>query len=173
MAGRERRSRLAWSAFGPTASGGERFVTTESTERSAAPSGSLRAAQGAPHARILGVGGYRPSRIVTNEEICTSIDSSDEWIRTRSGIATRRWAGPDDTLEAMATAAASKALAAGGVAPEQVGCVILATVSHLTQTPALAPVVATGLGTRNAAAFDINAGCAAFCYGLELAQGMV
>ncbi|HEY6739263.1 MAG TPA: 3-oxoacyl-ACP synthase, partial [Actinopolymorphaceae bacterium] len=128
---------------------------------------------GSPHAQILGIGGYRPSRIVTNEEICERIDSSDLWIRTRSGIATRRWASDEETVRAMATAAAGKALAHAGVGPEQVGCVLIASVSHFYQTPALAPSVAYDVGATTAAALDINAGCAAFCYGLELAQSMV
>ncbi|GAB3436739.1 beta-ketoacyl-ACP synthase III [Flindersiella endophytica] len=126
-----------------------------------------------PHARILGIGAYRPARVVTNEEICTYIDSSDEWIRTRSGIQTRRWAGDEETLQAMAAAASSKALADAGVSPDQIGTVLLASVSHLLQTPALAPAVATDIGAGGAAALDINAGCAAFCYGLELARSMV
>lgn len=127
----------------------------------------------APHARILGVGGYRPSRVVTNDEICSYIDSSDLWIRTRSGIETRRWASPEETVQAMASAAAAKALANSGVRPEQLGCVLLGTVSHLHQTPALAPAVTHEIGAGTTAALDINAGCAAFCYGIEMAQSMI
>ena len=59
---------------------------------------TIREKQGAAHTRIMGVGGYAPSRVVTNEEVCTWIDSSDEWIRTRSGIAERRWATPEETV---------------------------------------------------------------------------
>jgi 3-oxoacyl-[acyl-carrier-protein] synthase III len=71
----------------------------------------ITAPQGAEHARILGVGGYRPSRVVTNAEICELIDSSDEWIRERSGIETRRWAAPDESVIDMSVAAAGKAIA--------------------------------------------------------------
>lgn len=124
-------------------------------------------------ARILGLGGYRPRRVITNEEICTWIDSTDEWIRTRSGITERRWAEPDETLALMSVQAASAALADAGVAATDVGCVILATVSHLEQTPALAPQIAHRLGAVNAAAFDLSAGCAGFCHGVALARDMI
>ncbi len=130
-------------------------------------------AVGAPHTRIYGVGGYRPTRVVDNAEICRAIDSSDEWIRIRSGIEQRRYAGPEETIPEMAVAAAGKALANAGVEPEQIGCVLVATVTHLRQTPAAAPGIAHRLGARNAAAFDVSAACAGFCYGLALASDMI
>ncbi|MEU8352311.1 ketoacyl-ACP synthase III, partial [Streptomyces sp. NPDC048845] len=101
------------------------------------------------------------------------IDSSDEWIRSRSGIATRHWAGPEETVAVMAVEAAGKAIADAGLDPEQIGGVIVATVSHFKQTPAIATEIAHKLGAGKPAAFDINAGCAAFGYGLTLAKGMV
>jgi 3-oxoacyl-[acyl-carrier-protein] synthase-3 len=128
---------------------------------------------GAPHARILGLGAYRPARVVTNEEICRRIDSSDEWIRTRSGIVTRRWAAEDETVADMSVAAAGKALADAGVAPEQIGCVLVATCTHPYQTPAAAPEVAQRIGAGQAAAFDISAACAGFCHAIALANDMV
>jgi 3-oxoacyl-[acyl-carrier-protein] synthase-3 len=127
---------------------------------------------GAQHARILGVGGYRPARIVTNEEICERIDSTDEWIRERSGIITRRFAAPDESVVDMSLAAAGKAMAHAGIDADQVGCVILATVTHPLQTPSAAADVAERLGTK-APAFDISAACAGFCYGVSLANDMV
>ncbi len=133
----------------------------------------IQSPAGSPHARILGVGGYRPSRVVTNEEICRTIDSSDEWIRTRSGIEERRWATPEETVGVMAIGAAGKALAAAGVEAERIGCVVISTVTHLSQTPSLAADVANQLGAVNAAAFDISAACAGFCHGLALAQDMI
>lgn len=123
--------------------------------------------------RILGIGGYRPQRVVSNAEIIENIDSSDEWIRTRSGIENRRWADDDETVVAMSIAAAGKALADAGVTPDQVGCVIVSTVTHLYQTPSAAAEIAHKLGTNRAAAFDISAACAGFCYGLSLASDMV
>ncbi|REF37959.1 beta-ketoacyl-ACP synthase III [Thermasporomyces composti] len=134
---------------------------------------AIRPSGGAPHARILGVGGYRPSKVVTNAEICERIDSSDEWIRTRSGIISRRWATSEETIASMSVAAGGKAIAAAGIQPDQVECVIVATVTHLAQTPAVATTIAAELGTNGAAAMDISAACAGFCYGIELAQAMV
>jgi 3-oxoacyl-[acyl-carrier-protein] synthase-3 len=128
---------------------------------------------GAAHARILGVGGYRPSRIVTNEEICERIDSSDEWIRERSGIESRRWAAPEESVVDMCLAAAGKAIAQAGIRPEQVGAVIVATVTHPLQTPSAAADVTHRLGATDAAAFDISAACAGFCYGVTMANDMV
>ncbi|GHC52120.1 ketoacyl-ACP synthase III [Streptomyces cinnamoneus] len=133
----------------------------------------IRPAKGAPYARIMGVGGYRPVRVVPNEEILKHIDSSDEWIRSRSGIATRHWAGPEETVAAMSVEAAGKAIADAGITPEQVGAVLVATVSHFKQTPAIATEIAHKVGAGKPPAFDISAGCAGFGYGLTLAKSMV
>ena len=133
----------------------------------------IRASKGAAYARILGVGGYRPTRVVPNEEILKHIDSSDEWIRSRSGIATRHWAGPDETVAQMSVEAGGKAIADAGLTPEQIGAVIISTVSHMKQTPAVATEIAHLLGTGTPAAFDISAGCAGFGYGLTLAKSLV
>jgi len=133
----------------------------------------LAVPEGARHTRILGVGAYRPRRIVDNAEVCRHIDSSDEWIRSRTGIRTRRWAGPDETLGAMAEQAASKAIAAAGITPEDIGCVITATFTHLMQTPAIATEIAHRIGATKAAGFDISAGCAGFVHGVVLASDAV
>ncbi|MFB7913251.1 ketoacyl-ACP synthase III [Streptomyces sp. NPDC056061] len=133
----------------------------------------IKPAQGAPYARIMGVGGYRPTRIVPNEVILEKIDSSDEWIRSRSGIATRHWANDEETVAAMSIEASGKAIADAGIRPDQIGAVVVSTVSHFSQTPAIATEIADKLGTDRAAAFDISAGCAGFGYGLTLAKGMV
>ncbi len=133
----------------------------------------IQSPAGAAHARILGVGGYRPSRVVTNEQICQIIDSTDEWITTRTGIKERRWATAEETVSMMSVSSAGKALAAAGVEPERIGLVIISTVTHLAQTPSLAAMVANELGALNAAAFDISAACAGFCHGLALAQDAV
>lgn len=125
------------------------------------------------HSRILGVGAYRPRRIVPNSEIVEGIDSSDEWIQTRSGIKTRRFAGDDETVQMMSVAASRSALARAGVSAYDVDAVIVATVSHLLQTPAVATAITEELGATPAAAFDISAACAGFCYGLALASDMV
>jgi 3-oxoacyl-[acyl-carrier-protein] synthase-3 len=129
--------------------------------------------QGSRCAAVLGVGSYRPSRIIPNADIVDAIDSSDEWIQQRSGIKQRRFAAPEETVQMMSVAASRKALHRAGVAPEQIDCVIVATVTHLLQTPAIATAIAYELGTDQAAAFDISAACAGFCHGLALADQMV
>ncbi len=134
---------------------------------------TITASQGAPHARILGIGTYRPSRVVPNAEVVAAIESSDEWIQQRSGIKQRRWAAPDETVQVMSVAAARQAIERAGIAPEQIDCVIVATVSHLLQTPAVATAIAHELGTNKAAAFDISAACAGFCHGVALASDMI
>lgn len=131
--------------------------------------------QSAPVAgsRIRGVGAYRPMRVVTNEEIAPRIGVAPEWIARRSGIQSRRFAGPDESLAMMATNAAEKALSAAGLSADEVDCVLVATISHLLQMPALAVDVAHRLGADQAAAFDLSAACAGFCHGVAIADGMV
>src|SRR5262249_48793596 len=123
--------------------------------------------------RIAGIGAYRPARIVTNEEICTRIDSSDEWIRRRTGITSRRIAGPDETVITMATEAARKAMAQSGTQPGDVDMVLPATMTVLEQSPPAAPRIAHLLGTSNAAALDVSAACSGFCYALGLADSLI
>ncbi len=134
---------------------------------------AIQESHGAPHATILGIGAYRPSRVVPNAEVVEAIESSDEWIQQRSGIKQRRWASPEETIQVMSVAAARSAIERAGIAPEQVDCVIVATVSHLLQTPAIATAIAHELGTERAAAFDISAACAGFCHGVAMASDMV
>jgi 3-oxoacyl-[acyl-carrier-protein] synthase-3 len=140
-------------------------------EQVAAP--SLKSSVGAAHARILGLGGYRPTRVVTNDEICELIDSTDQWIRERSGIETRRFAAPDESVVDMSVAAGGKAIAQAGLQPEQISAVIVATVTHPLQTPSAAADVAHRLGATDAAALDVSAACAGFCYGVSMANDMV
>ncbi|WP_316521046.1 beta-ketoacyl-ACP synthase III [Kitasatospora brasiliensis] len=133
----------------------------------------IRPVSGAQYSRIHGVGGYRPVRVIPNSEVLEWIDSSDEWIRTRSGIAERRWAGPEETVAEMSIQAAGKAIAQAGITADRIGAVIVSTVSHFKQTPAIATEIAERLGCGTAPAFDISAACAGFGYGLGLADGMV
>ncbi|WP_109507245.1 beta-ketoacyl-ACP synthase III [Nocardioides speluncae] len=134
---------------------------------------ALGSVQGSPHTRLLGVGSYRPSRIVPNSEVIEAIDSSDEWIQQRSGIKQRRWATDEETVEMMSIEASRGAIEEAGIQPEQIDAVVVATVTHLLQTPALAPMLAHKLGTQRAAAFDISAACAGFCHGIALGSDMV
>ena len=125
------------------------------------------------HAAILGLGGYRPRRVVPNSEIVEAIDSSDEWIQQRSGIKARRFAGPDESVQMMSVAAARQAMERAGIAAEQIDVVIVATVSHLLQTPAVATAIAYELGMNRPAAFDISAACVGFCHGVALANDLI
>ena len=114
-----------------------------------------------------------PDPVVPNSEVVEAIDSSDEWIQQRSGIKQRRWATPDETVQMMSVAASRKALERAGIDAAQIDGVIVATVTHLLQTPAVATAIAHELGTERAAAFDISAACAGFCHGIALAADMV
>ena len=134
---------------------------------------TLQTPQGASHAAILGVGAYRPSRVIPNADIIAAIDSSDEWIQQRSGIKQRRWATPEETVQLMAVAASKQALEAAGIDAHQIDCVVVATVSHMLQTPAVATLIAHELGTDQAAAFDISAACAGFCHGVAMGADFV
>jgi 3-oxoacyl-[acyl-carrier-protein] synthase-3 len=135
-------------------------------------SAPIAASVGAPYARLLSVASYVPSRVVDNAEMCTFIDSSDEWIQQRTGIAERRWVGEGETVETMALAAARTAVERAGIDPADIGAVIVSTVTYFHQTPSLAAKLAYELGT-NGAAFDISAACAGFCYGLAQAESLV
>lgn len=125
------------------------------------------------HSRILGLGAYRPRHPVGNAGIAGRLGLGEDWIVKRSGIVRRGYAESDESLPMMAREAAAKALASAGVEPEQIGCVVAATVTHLSQMPSLASEVAHALGAANAASFDILAACAGFSYGLTIASDMV
>jgi 3-oxoacyl-[acyl-carrier-protein] synthase-3 len=129
--------------------------------------------QGAQHAAILGIGSYRASRVIPNAEVVDAIDSSDEWIQQRSGIKSRRWATDEETITMMSVEASRKALEHADIDAAQIDAVIVATVSHMFQTPAAASMVAHELGTDRPAAFDISAACAGFCHGIALGSDMV
>jgi 3-oxoacyl-[acyl-carrier-protein] synthase III len=129
--------------------------------------------RGAEHTAILGLGVYRPSQVVPNSEIVEAIDSSDEWIQQRSGIKQRRFATPEETVQMMSVAAARTAVERAGLEMAQVDGVIVATVTHLMQTPAVSTLIAHELGLDRPAAFDISAACAGFCHGVALASDMI
>ena len=111
--------------------------------------------------------------MVTNAEICERIESSDEWIRERSGIIERRFAAADESVADMATQAASIAVERSGIAADRIGMVITATVTHPYQTPSASAEVAHRIGAVNAAAMDIGSACAGFCYGIALANDLI
>ena len=128
---------------------------------------------GSPFARLLGIGAVRGSRVVDNAEMCTMIDSSDEWIQQRTGIVERRWVGEGQDVKSLAIESATKALASAGLQATDIDAVIVATITYPRQTPSLAAIVAGELGCGDAAAFDLSAACAGFSYGVTLADSMV
>src|ERR1022692_2630286 len=133
----------------------------------------MRNHQGSAGARVLAFGGYQPARVVTNDELAASVDTNDEWIRSRVGIASRRLAGPDETVADMAVAAGGKALAGSGLSPADIDLVIVATCTAEVMIPNTAAVVARRLGISAPGAFDLNAACAGFCYALAAASDAV
>ena len=122
---------------------------------------------------ILGIGAYRPSIIVTNEDVCQWIDSSDEWIQQRTGIITRTRASREINAVDLATDAAREAIERSGVAPELIDLVIVATISNIQQTPSIAAVVADSVGANPAAAYDMNAACAGYAYAVAQADALI
>ncbi len=133
---------------------------------------SLRDSAPAQHSRMMGIGGYRPRRVVPNSELVERIESSDEWIRERSGIIERRFAGEGESVIDMSVFAATPALEMAGISAQELDVVIVATISWPYQTPGAAPMLAERLGSK-AAAFDISAACAGYCHGISLASDMV
>ncbi|MDF0530573.1 ketoacyl-ACP synthase III [Tsukamurella sp. 8F] len=125
------------------------------------------------HTAILGVGAYRPRREVPNAEIVDAIDSSDEWIQSRSGIKSRRFAGEDETILMMSVEAAKDALRAADMEADQIDGVIIATNTRMVFGPSMAPQVALALGRNNIAAFDITAGCSGFSTALANADSLI
>ncbi len=123
--------------------------------------------------RIVGIGAYRPDIIVTNDDVCQWIDSSDEWIRQRTGIVTRHRAAADVSVIDMAEGAAREALKQAGIEASQLGAVIISTVTHPYATPSAAAALADRLGATPAPAFDISAACAGYCYGIAQGDALV
>jgi 3-oxoacyl-[acyl-carrier-protein] synthase III len=124
--------------------------------------------------RLLGLGHYRPANVVTNHDlIARGVDTDDEWIKTRVGIAERRWADPDETIVDMAEAAGSKALANSGVSASDVDFVVVATCTMPEPVPAAAPQLAARLGIEAPGAYDISSGCSGFVYALGAASAAV
>jgi len=122
---------------------------------------------------ILSVGSYRPKRLVPNSEIVDRIDSNDEWIQQRTGIQSRRFAGDDETVISMAQAACESALRRAKLTMADIDTLILATISYPFQAPSAATELISVLGNPKAAAFDISAACAGFCYGVAMASDLV
>ena len=125
---------------------------------------------GAAGSRISGLGHFRPDNVVTNDDLSQIMDTDDEWIRSRVGIAQRHFAGTDDTVVSMGARASAKAIAEAGIAPTDIDTVIVATCSQDSQVPHAATQIAGALGIHAPGSFDINAACAGFCYGIAAAD---
>jgi len=123
---------------------------------------------------ITGTGSYLPEHVVTNAELAAKLDTTDDWIFSHTGIRSRHIGAEHETTSAMAVQAARAALSAAGLAPEQIGLVIVATsTSDYQAFPSAACLVQAAIGAKNAAAFDLQAACTGFIYALEVARGMM
>jgi 3-oxoacyl-[acyl-carrier-protein] synthase-3 len=124
-------------------------------------------------AQVLGCGGYLPERIVTNAELATTLDTSDEWIVQRTGIRQRHVAAPGEYTSHLAIKAARQALATSGVAASAVDLIVLATSTPDNTFPATATKVQAALGVTSGAAFDVQAVCTGFIYALAVADNFL
>jgi 3-oxoacyl-[acyl-carrier-protein] synthase-3 len=126
-----------------------------------------------PRSILAGIGAYLPERVVTNDELARTVDTSDTWIRDRTGIRQRHFAAPHETAAFMGTAAARAALADAGALPSDVDGIILATSTPDQAFPATAVRVQAALGVTKGFGFDIAAACAGFVYALSVADSMI
>jgi 3-oxoacyl-[acyl-carrier-protein] synthase-3 len=125
------------------------------------------------HVSITGLGAHVPERVLTNEELAETVDTSDEWIRDRTGIRERRIAASDEAMSDLSLPAAREALAQAGLTGADIDLIIVATVTPDMAFPATAAIIADELGSADAAAYDLSAGCTGFMYAIAQAYGMV
>lgn len=134
---------------------------------------TLAQSTGPAHTRIYAYGAARGEVAVPNDDLVGPIDSSDEWIRQRTGIVTRMRAVPETDAIDLATDAAREAIERSGIAPDRIDAVIVATISNPKQTPSVSAIVADRVGANPAAAYDLNAACAGFAYGVAQADALI
>ena len=125
------------------------------------------------YARIVGTGSYLPPRVVTNAELAARLDTNDTWIRERTGIAQRHIADPSQASSDLALRASKRALQAAGVAPDQIDLIIVATSTPDYVFPSTACLLQAKLGVKGSAAFDVQAVCSGFVYGLATADAFI
>ena len=130
-------------------------------------------ANGRPRVGITGLGCYVPDRVLTNEELSELVDTSDEWITTRTGIKERRIAAPEQAMSDLAEPACRVALEQAGADPGEIDFLVLATVTPDMTFPSTAAIVADRLGMPGAAAYDLSAGCTGFVYAVAQAHAML
>ena len=123
--------------------------------------------------RIYSLGAMRGEVLVSNDDVAGPIDSSDEWISQRTGIVTRTRAGRDTSLMDLAVGASKEAIEKAGINPSEINAVILATISFPYQTPSGASLLSELVGAHGAAAYDISAACAGYCYGIAQADSLI
>ncbi|GAA4552372.1 beta-ketoacyl-ACP synthase III [Pseudonocardia xishanensis] len=134
---------------------------------------NLRLQATTPGAKIIGLGSFQPEQVVTNDDLARRVETNDQWIRDRVGIVERRIAEKDTSLVDMAVEAGSRALKDSGLAAADVDTVIVATCTMTAPIPNAAAQTADRIGISAPAAFDLNAACAGFCYGLGTAADLV
>ncbi|WP_417556511.1 beta-ketoacyl-ACP synthase III [Microbacterium sp.] len=134
---------------------------------------TLKQATGAQYTRIYSVGAARGENAVPNDDLIGPIDSSDEWIRQRTGIVTRARAVPETDAIDLSSAAAAEAVQRSGVDPAEIDLVIVATISNPKQTPSVSAIVADRIGANPAAAYDVNAACAGYAYAVAQADALI
>ena len=133
----------------------------------------LNQAETIAFSKIYSLGASRGNLTVTNDDIAGPINSSDEWIRQRTGIVTRKRAGKDQSLMDMAVEASNEAIKKAGIQASEIEAVIFSTITHPYQTPSAAALLAELVGANPAPAFDISAACAGYCYGIAQADALV
>jgi 3-oxoacyl-[acyl-carrier-protein] synthase-3 len=133
----------------------------------------LKQAAGSPGSRIISLGAARGDLVVPNDDLVGPINSSDEWIRQRTGIITRKRASKGLNAIDLAETAAREALETSGVDPSRVGAVLVSTISNVAVTPSMSTLLAERIGVSPAAAYDISAACAGYTYGIAQADALI
>lgn len=134
---------------------------------------TLKQAEGPKYTRILALGAARGDVTVPNDDLVGPIDSSDEWIRQRTGIVTRTRVSKGVDAVDLAETAAKEALAKAGISPDQLGAVVVSTISNVAVTPSMAALLAERIGATPAPAYDVSAACAGYVYGIAQADALV
>ena len=134
---------------------------------------TLKQAEGPKYTRILALGAARGDVTVPNDDLVGPIDSSDEWIRQRTGIVTRTRVSKGVDAVDLAETAAKEALAKAGISPDQLGAIVVSTISNVAVTPSMAALLADRIGATPAPAYDVSAACAGYVYGIAQADALV